>query len=102
MTKRSSVSAGEVSDMEKRQYITPIGDEGLYILDTGSWRNYRPVIDQTKCIKCGLCSAYCPVNSISKVDGQYQISMSYCKGCGICANECPRKAIEMALEGGNE
>ncbi|WP_094607206.1 Ferredoxin-type protein NapF [Sporomusa silvacetica DSM 10669] len=88
--------------MENRQHIAPIGDEGLYILDTGSWRNFRPVIDQEKCSKCGLCFTFCPVNSISRVDNEYQISMSYCKGCGICANECPRKAIDMVPEGGKE
>ena len=88
--------------MGNREHITPIGDEGLYILNTGSWRNYRPIIDQIKCVKCGLCFTYCPVNSISKIDNNYVVSFDYCKGCGICANECPRKAIEMAPEGGKE
>lgn len=88
--------------MEKRQHITPIGDEGIYTLDTGSWRNYRPVIDRATCINCGICSTYCPVNSISTAGGNYEINLDFCKGCGICANECSRKAIEMVPEGGKE
>ena len=88
--------------MEKRQHVSPIGEEGLYILDTGSWRNFRPVIAQDKCVKCGLCFVYCPVNSIFKDGNEYQISMSYCKGCGVCARECPRKAIDMVPEGGQD
>lgn len=88
--------------MEKRKYLTPVGDESLYILDTGSWRNFRPVINKEKCSNCGICSTYCPVNSIFKEDGQIKISMQYCKGCGICANECPKKAIDMIVEGGEK
>ena len=88
--------------MSKRQHITPIGDEGIYTLNTGSWRNYRPVIDENKCVNCGLCFTFCPVNSISKTAGKYVVNLDFCKGCGICANECPRNAIEMAPEGGKK
>lgn len=85
--------------MESRKHVAPIGEEGIYILDTGSWRNYQPVINQEKCVKCGLCFVYCPVNAISKIDNQYRIGLDYCKGCAICEHECPRKAIEMVPEG---
>jgi len=84
--------------MEKREYITPKGDEGIYCIDTASWRTFKPVMDKAKCIECGLCSVYCPVNSIHKLDGRYSISLEYCKGCGICSNECPKKAIGMVME----
>lgn len=88
--------------MGDRVHITPIGKEGLYILDTGSWRTFRPVMDKEKCTNCGLCFIYCPVNSVYKKDGQFLISLEYCKGCGICAHECPKKAIDMVSEGGEE
>ena len=86
--------------MKDRKYITPIGDEGIYILDTGSWRNFRPVISREKCNSCGICFTYCPVNSIFKEAGQIKIGLQYCKGCGICAVECPGKAIDIVKEGG--
>lgn len=82
------------------KYIAPIGKEGLHILNTGDWRTQRPILNQEKCIACGICFLYCPVNSISKTDGEFRISYDYCKGCGICANECPKDAIDMVSEEG--
>ena len=89
--------------MAEHLHITPIGNDGIYVLDTASWRIVRPVIDQETCVKCGMCLSYCPVNSIrKKKDGRFEISYDYCKGCGICANECNVKAIEMVPEGGKK
>lgn len=76
----------------------PYGDDGFYILNTASWRTFRPVIDAEKCINCGVCLTYCPVDAIKKADGKIAIDLSYCKGCGICRNECPRKAIQWTEE----
>lgn len=88
--------------MEKR-HITPIGNDGMYILDTASWRTVRPVMDKEKCVACGMCMAYCPVNAIvADGDKAFQTTYDYCKGCGICAVECPKKAIDMIAQGGAE
>lgn len=84
------------TEMEK--HITPKGGEGMYILDTASWRVFRPVMDKEKCVECGMCMAYCPVNSIVWRDESYVITYDYCKGCGLCAHECPKKAIDMKPE----
>lgn len=77
-------------------YIVPIGPEGLHIVQTGSWRTRKPVMDRSKCVKCGMCLMYCPVNSILRTaEGGFEISYTYCKGCGICARECKKGAITM-------
>ena len=77
-------------------YIVPIGPEGLHIIQTGKWRTRKPVMDTDKCVKCGMCLMYCPVNSIRRhEDGSFEISYDYCKGCGICAHECKKGAITM-------
>ncbi len=82
----------------KSKYIVPVGADGIHILNTGDWRTQRPVLDETKCIRCGRCFLYCPVNSIRKTEKAFVISYDYCKGCGICAHECPKEAIEMVAE----
>ena len=66
---------------------------------TVGWRSFRPVIDKTKCIKCGTCWKFCPDNAVRKNEkGEFEINYDYCKGCGICAKECPVKAIKMVKE----
>lgn len=85
--------------MYDKKFVTPVGNQGMYVLDTASWRVFRPVIDKELCINCGICLSYCPVNSVRYESEQgYIISYDYCKGCGICAVECPRKAISMVKE----
>jgi pyruvate ferredoxin oxidoreductase delta subunit len=68
---------------------------------TGSWRTYRPVWSEKKCIQCFACWIFCPDDAIDVKDGKIAgIDLYHCKGCGICAAECPDKAsaIEMKLE----
>ena len=85
--------------MYDKKFVTPVGNKGMYVLDTASWRVYRPEIDKSLCISCGICLSYCPVNSVRYNEEQgYYISYDYCKGCGICAVECPKKAISMVKE----
>jgi len=64
---------------------------------TGSWRVFKPVLDESKCIKCWLCWIYCPEAAIERLELP-KIDYDYCKGCGVCANECPVKAIKMERE----
>ena len=84
--------------MNDTRFVTPLGNDGMYILDTAAWRIVRPVMDKEKCINCGVCMGYCPVNSIYAEEGEILISYDYCKGCGICAAECPKQAINMEQE----
>ncbi|MDD5238906.1 MAG: 4Fe-4S binding protein [Candidatus Nanoarchaeia archaeon] len=73
---------------------------------TGSWRTYKPCLDQKKCIRCGICWNFCPDNCFmlkketenKKYKHRFEINYDYCKGCGICAKECPVKAIMMQRE----
>ncbi len=54
-------------------------------------------IDESKCIKCGLCVMKCPREAISKEDGGFPlVNSDMCIGCGACHSACPVKAISMA------
>ncbi len=76
--------------------VTPGNAAGL---KTGDWRSEVPVLEEEKCIKCGLCEVYCPEFCISEdSDGIFRANLYYCKGCGICATECPKEAITMQRE----
>jgi pyruvate ferredoxin oxidoreductase delta subunit len=66
---------------------------------TGSWRVFKPVMHEEKCVKCLLCWIFCPESCILRENERISIDYEYCKGCGICANECKVKAITMEMEG---
>ncbi len=54
----------------------------------------RLVINDEKCIKCGLCEADCPARAITHDDGRYWIRPEYCIECSHCACICPKSAVE--------
>ncbi len=79
--------------------ITEAGNAAEY--KTGSWRAFKPVWIQERCIHCLFCWLYCPEPAVKVADGKMQgFDYDFCKGCGICARECPEKAhaIEMVPE----
>ena len=52
------------------------------------------VIDEEKCIECGLCVHTCPKGIIAKQEGEKPIiDASECIGCGACHSACPVEAI---------
>jgi pyruvate ferredoxin oxidoreductase delta subunit len=69
---------------------------------TGSWRTSKPIVDDKKCTRCGICVTYCPDGVITVKNVSADPDYEYCKGCGICANECPVEAIKMVREGTKE
>jgi len=66
---------------------------------TGTWKAFRPVIDQKKCIRCHKCVVYCPDLCIEEKEGKIVADMDYCKGCALCAKLCPVNAIKMERVG---
>jgi pyruvate ferredoxin oxidoreductase gamma subunit len=66
---------------------------------TGDWRAQCPVFNHDRCIKCGICSLFCPEDCVSQNgDGYFEADLYHCKGCGICARECWTQAITMVEE----
>lgn len=84
-------------DLEVGCVISDPGNASQY--KTGDWRSMRPVVDKSKCIRCGVCYIFCPDMAIHKTDENYfEASLYYCKGCGICAQECFTGCIVMVPE----
>jgi len=61
--------------------------------DVSSWRLFRPIFNDEKCIGCRRCYILCPEVAISMINNKAEVNYQYCKGCGICQEECPTKAI---------
>ena len=84
-------------DLEIGSIVTEPGNASQY--KTGDWRSQRPTYDFSRCIKCGLCSIFCPEGCIEQnPEGYFEANLYYCKGCGICARECWTKVITMVDE----
>lgn len=79
--------------------LTPITSVNSESNQTGFWKTYKPVLDESKCIKCNICWKFCPDVAIKMDEDEFpQFDLTHCKGCGICANECPKDAITMVME----
>jgi pyruvate ferredoxin oxidoreductase delta subunit len=84
-------------DLEVGCVIRDAGNASQY--KTGDWRSMRPTVDNSRCIRCGVCYLFCPDMAIHKnAEGYFEADLYYCKGCGICAQECFTRCIEMVAE----
>ena len=52
----------------------------------------RPIIDDSKCTKCGLCYHKCNFDAITP---DIKIKSGSCEGCMVCEYVCPNDAITM-------
>ena len=85
--------------MEEHEPYVALSHLNTLYNETGDWRTERPVMNRTRCNKCGLCWTFCPEASIElDTDGYYKNLYEYCKGCGMCVEVCPKKAITMEME----
>lgn len=84
-------------DLRMGSIVAEPGSASQY--QTGTWRSQRPLFDNSKCIKCGLCYIFCPEGCVEQnAEGYFEANLFYCKGCGICFRECWPRAIIMVEE----
>jgi MinD superfamily P-loop ATPase len=63
------------------------------ILEKKEFRGSRmAAIDETKCIKCGICRERCRFGAITQ---DFTVDPFSCEGCGVCAIVCPVNAVTL-------
>ena len=55
-----------------------------------------PVVDLTRCDRCGKCAEICRFSAIVVISEKVLIFPELCKGCGGCSLVCPTDAIQEA------
>ena len=61
----------------------------------------HPVVDESKCVFCGVCAGVCPTGAIEFEEaGVLRIKTSMCIACGHCIELCPEKAMEAVEDDG--
>ena len=57
--------------------------------------HYLPELDLESCTNCEICIDKCPIDAISKENGQIKIDKEVCLGCGVCVRACPQNSLEL-------
>lgn len=63
---------------------------------------YMITNDATRCVKCGLCVAFCPIPGVLEVgpDGHPAVvDEAACVGCQTCSGNCPKRALTVEAIG---
>lgn len=55
--------------------------------------DFRPEINQQKCISCGLCATHCPTGALTFENHKLRQALDLCSGCGECYIACRSEAI---------
>lgn len=54
----------------------------------------KPLVDNSKCSHCGLCSELCEYNALAVLPNEVLVFEELCHSCGLCVVACPEKAIQ--------
>jgi MinD superfamily P-loop ATPase len=64
------------------------------VIETQEFKGSKiAIIDEAKCVKCGLCREKCAFDAITL---DLQVDAVACEGCGVCTITCPANAISLA------
>ena len=57
--------------------------------------SYRMTHSPERCVKCGLCIAFCPCDVLEEDENGYPVAAhpELCVGCTTCAGNCPTRSL---------
>ncbi len=55
----------------------------------------KAVLDQDRCVMCGVCAQVCRFDAIKFEKDRYSISEYACEGCGACTIACPAGTLQL-------
>lgn len=63
--------------------------------------DYRVLHDPARCVKCGLCVAFCPCYTLEIGAEGYPVvvDIEACVGCQTCSGNCPQRALTIEATG---
>ena len=60
-------------------------------------------VDQSRCVRCGICVKICPVSAINLAPGAFpamdNVKKLFCINCGQCEAYCPKHALGLSVSG---
>jgi MinD superfamily P-loop ATPase len=63
------------------------------IIETQEFKGSKlAVIDEVRCVKCGLCLERCRFGAITQ---NFTVDPLSCEGCGVCSIVCPANAVKL-------
>ena len=85
------VILGVFAYFKGRAYCNTICPVGTFLGFISRFAIFRPVIDKSKCIHCGMCERNCKSSCIDSKEGAFDYSR--CVSCMNCIDKCSKKAI---------
>ena len=66
--------------------------------------DYKFSVDAQRCMKCGLCIAFCPCELLAEDENgnPFAKNPEACVGCQTCSGNCPTRSIKVETLGGGE
>lgn len=67
--------------------------EALYAPETAAVTVPKPVLDESRCDRCGACAAACRFNAIAALPTGPMLFPELCHACGACVHACSARAL---------
>lgn len=71
------------------------GSFGLDLVHAWPEHAYQVVMNDDKCVSCGVCVDRCQFDVFTEDTGEIKADTEKCWGCGVCTTTCPVEALSL-------